>query len=1392
MPSCAQDRSFGPTSTCRDLDFTLYFEQTILSFGPDVLFVVLAVFRLVLLKLQPRHVKSSTLGYALLALKGSAALVILASTITSLAYSSHRQIFSASLDLAAPIVQILSATLLTLLVLIEHFQSVSPSTLIITYAFIKGVFNAAIMRSSIQIGDPIPTTAILALITAAYIFLSFLELVGKPRVLVNKNVPKVSSSSFLSRSFCLWLYPLLWTGRKKTLTIADCGSIPIEMGAVASTEPLRNALLTMSKQNHYLVYASLRAFPLMFLSPIFPRILLLLAAFMQPLLALRMITYISDSNQSSERGWALVGGFVCTYALIFLMTSMYWEKVFDCAVRYRGALVGNIYSKTLRLSSASGREVGGGVASTYMSVDVERVSQGLETFHEFWAAIVSISLGVALLYSQTTWPAFFPLVITIFMIIAAGYISKGVGAAHRAWLGSTDKRVKFLASIINNALPMKLSQYEDVFARRAADLRAQEMKGARAFYYNITVTGTLASTAWAACTLSVLGPYAALVAHGHGLGALDPQRIFTVVATVNLMSPPLTILSSTMPQLRAAYASLKRIERYLLLEERQNVDVHRAENASDRNSSNSEKNDHEPSADINLERASFSWAADKPAYLGPLSVVLNPGHLHVCTGPVASGKTLFLLSILGETVRTAGTFTSSGTSIAYAAQDPLIISGTIRENILFGQEFSELWYQTVIEACALTSDINHMKSKDGTFIGEKGATLSGGQRQRISLARALYSKAPWTLLDDTFSSLDAETETHIFESLFGPNGLLRNKGVILVTHNVKHLNRADSVLILDAGAMQYQGTLDQVIAAGYQFLRHTDAENGSASKSTTHRKPEVILQTKEHVAQTERAEAPIPKSSLGYTPYLFYFRMAGWLRCFIVLALFMLTGFVRLGLQIYLQQWSESDGRHPGTWVGGYAALTVGNCLIIAVGMWAYSEVITGPIGANIHRTELQGLLQTSPSFFMTTPAGRIINRFSQDVFMTDLEFPRNLFDVVYPTVLLLGGLVFILVPTPWLTIAIPFLAAFYWLMLTFYLKTSKQFQQLSAASKSPLYTQFSTTLTGLVTIRALGVEKHFQTQINGYLDKSQIPSYLRFASIRFLRAFLALISFVLATGLSVLAVGLRHTTNPASLGLALASLTSITGQLTGLLVNLSGLENASVAISRIHQIATLPKENDPGLTGQESLPSEKTDPSDAQGAVVFQNVRLQYQADADPAVNGVSFTAAAGQKIGICGRTGSGKSSLIMALFRAVDPSLMSGQVFIDGVDTQTIPLTKLRDSMSLVAQSPFIWHAPLRHNLDPNGTSTDKDIWMALEKIGLGNAVSDLPNKLETDLDDGGSLSAGQRQLLCLARVLLRRRKIVVLDEASTSTRKLTRKSAKSFAQISVTARLLRSRTE
>ncbi|KAK7689002.1 hypothetical protein QCA50_007693 [Cerrena zonata] len=626
-----------------------------------------------------------------------------------------------------------------------------------------------------------------------------------------------------------------------------------------------------------------------------------------------------------------------------------------------------------------------------------------------------------------------------------------------------------------------------------------------------------------------------------------------------------------------------------------------------------------------------------------------------------------------------------------------------------------------------------------------------------ALARAVYANAPWTLLDDPLSALDAHTEAHVFSSLFGSNGLLQGRAVILVTHNVNHLNSAGSVLVMEKGQLQYNGTLQEITSTGYDF-------KGIEPVHSNEGDPKEIDQTFEDKSEKEESspdEAAISKKSLGFTPYIFYGQMATWKFALAGVLLVALTGLMKLGLQVYLKEWSTTNGRHTGAWIGGFAGFNAAWVVANGLAIWQFTCVMACIASISAHNVEVKALFATVPSYFMATSAGTIINRLSQDIFLMDYEFTLALANWTLQITTLVGMLVFIFVATPWLTLSIIPLGALYVATLLFYTATSKQLQHLQIASKSPLYTLFSSTMTGLETIRAYGAEAHFWSQNDHYLDRSQRPFYLRFAGMRFLRTILCLISFIVAVGLAVLAVGLRHSTDPSLLGLGLSNLTNLALQLSLLLMTFANLENGSVAVSRIHEIASLPAEENSVAKGT----SPKMGQWPSAGEIKFEDVRLTYKQDLAPALDGISFHIKAGQKIGICGQSGSGKSSLILSLFHGLQAPLISGKITIDGLEAKDTSLGPWRRAMSLVVQDAFLWHASLRDNLDPERKLEDTVLWSALEHVGMKDAVTELQDKLDTVIDDGGSLSKGQKQLLCLARVLLHKRKIVVLDEASSS---------------------------
>ncbi|QRW07534.1 ABC transporter [Ceratobasidium sp. AG-Ba] len=1234
-----------------------------------------------------------------------------------------------------------------------------------SYGLLKGLFGAAILRTYSAVGmqrEPIVGArrffSVYALSTASCLLLLIVECIEKKRLYqpAYRSYSKESRSSVWTRSAFVWLLPLLWRGRTVKFSLDDLSDIPEQFKARESREPLEAAL----KNSKSLMRATVKSCAGLILGPILPRLALALATFAQPLLVQDLLAFVQDKNRPAQEGWALVGGFVCVYAVMTLSTAVYWEKVYAMVVQYRGGLVGTIYNKSLRLSAHESRTIGAGTASTYMSVDLERISEGIEYFHEIWASILSIGLGLVLLYSQAKWAAFMPLAVIVVTLSVASLAGSGLGKSQTAWLASTDRRIKLISSIISNLMPIKMSAYEKKLEEKVARYREEEMKGAASFFTFLTIAVAISNSAGTLSSLAVLGTYAGLVSKDPTIGSFDAVSIFTILTTVQILSSPLNFLGQSFPGLFAAYASLQRINVFLMMEEKQPLQV-----ISDKDA------DEKPPGVVHLDHASFAWDKTSKLVLHDITFTLRPGMLYMCVGSVASGKSSLMASMLGELTLLNGTIATSVRElrIAYASQDAFIFPGTLRDNVLLDSAFDGARYNAVINACGLMPDIARLVKGDGTVLGDKGVTLSGGQRQRVALARAVYADAPVLFLDDPFSALDAETEVHVFNSLLGQSGLLRGKTIFVITHNINHLSSADVVVAMKKGKIASEGTVEQLRTSGFDLahlIKPADTlgvsepaeaapvDNGSV-------KNELIARDEEDVNTNDaNEEAQNSYNSKGWHPYLFWAHHGGNHRVVVSMTFCLSWTAIGLGQSGYAKEWSESEG-NTNAWIGGYVGFSLASLVLSCLAVWHWCRITAVEASTSMHKQELKAVMKASPGYLHKTPAGRIINRFSQDMNAVIMLFPLALVNVFTQASSIVGSMILVYVATPWLTISAPVLVGFYWLLLKFYLATSTQLQQLESASKSPLYTTFGTTIAGLETIRAYGVQTHFGDRNDKYLNASQGPFHYRFAGMRFLRASLTLVTLFIAVGMSCLAVGLRSTTSAGFLGIALANMTRISQLLSFMLMNWADAENGAVAVERVYEIATLDPEPDQGRLRIDS--SKQAWP--VRGSIVFDHYSMRYNEDLPPALRDLSFRIKGGIRVGICGRTGSGKTSTINALFRTVDSSLVNGKLLVDGIDINELPLETLRSSLSIVPQEPFLWHSTIRENLNLDEACSDDEIWGALERVGMKQAVAALEQKLDTVLEDSTSFSRGERQLLCMARVLLRKRKIVILDEASSS---------------------------
>ncbi|KAF7344045.1 hypothetical protein MVEN_01694000 [Mycena venus] len=1241
----------------------------------------------------------------------------------------------------------------------EHYHSIAPSTLTTLYAVVGTAFYSYPLWGLSEI-HTLPVYLYADAAAAVSLFaLIFLESTNKRSLLIPMNPPPAyeSTLSFLVKPFFPHIVPLLYTGYRRRITLPELRDIPLYLRSDPATEKLMAALAIENKtSSRYLAKSTFRAFSGHFLSPIVPRLLVLAGTFSQVTLVEQMITYVSDKSIPKERGTLLIAAYFVVNVSLAIANYVYFERVNAFVVLYRSALTGSLYAKTLRLTSMAARELGQGAATTYMSVDVEKATSGFTTFHELWSAVVTIIVACTMLWFRAGYVMFAPLLYIIGLISVTSSISRFVGAAQKEWLKAVDVRIKLLTSVLGQLLPIKLGAYEAALEAKINALRKLETQALRSFLYYICTAGTISIAGGSASFFVTLAAYTVMLTNGWGnLPPLDASQLFTLFTLVTMLNGPLSTVGQMLPFLFASFASLQRIQGFLQLPEKAQSEVEEAD-LVDVNVNGAK----ESTVKVSLKECTFTW--DKTHVLQDITLDLAPRELHMVVGSVASGKSTLLMSILEETTLVKGTVKVRANKIALASQTPFIYPGTLRANILLNSAYDEVLYNQVINACALRQDIETLPHRDLTKLGDKGTTLSGGQRQRLAIARAVYAQADLILLDDVFSALDGETEAHVFTSLFGPEGLLKGKTTVLVTHGIHHLANADKVIVMDAGTITHFGSFEEVRDAGATFalasIAEADAGNGQMAVTENSMAVAVVDEEEDEELKWTKEQA----SRRG--AYAFYMKCTGVVRSFGLFALVAVwSGVGVFTTTAYLSMIASASSEHLSLWVAGYGALVIAFFLSMAVCQFYFVNALSGSTAPNIHAAELSGVLGSPISWIIKNPVGKILNRFSQDIRVADDEFPWGIINFSMMVLNLLGTFIFITMATPLLVFALPPLVVFGVYLLKFYLATSKQFRRLEAASKSPLYTLFGTTVAGLITVRAYRAQDFFRSQNAASVNASQGALHHQLGGQLFLRVFLLWFQAILACGVAVLTVWLRDTTSAAFLGVALARLVFLGVSLIVLLSSYASVENGSIAIHRIEEFAKLPKEEKTRLPDEIIINDHSAWPS--AGSLTFSDFSMKYREDLPLALQNLSFTLQGGLKIGICGRTGSGKSSTVLALFRGIDQNLVTGKIVVDGVDISTVPLKQLRDSMSIVTQDPFLWHGTIRENLDVTNACTDAEIWETLKLVEMYDAVSALDDKLDHLVVDEESFSKGQRQLLCLGRALLRKKRILVLDESTSS---------------------------
>ncbi|CAG9575865.1 unnamed protein product [Danaus chrysippus] len=822
---------------------------------------------------------------------------------------------------------------------------------------------------------------------------------------------------------------------------------------------------------------------------------------------------------------------------------------------------------------------------------------------------------------------------------------------------------------------------------------------------------------------------------------------------------------------------------------------------------------------IRLKYATAKWITSHTENtLTDLSLTVKPGKLIAVIGPVGAGKSSLLHVLLKELPLHSGSVHVGGT-ISYASQEPWLFAGSVRQNILFGQAMDRPRYNAVVRRCALDRDFTLLPHGDKTVVGERGVSLSGGQRARISLARAVYKRADIYLLDDPLSAVDAHVGRHLFESCVV--GYLKNTTRVLVTHQLQFLRDVDQIIILKNGSIAAAGDFETLSASGMDFAtllaRGEEEERPAPEEKSIVEPEESVLQGSfrkrqmsiHSVSSVDNLTATAPPEggreeaemrsagAVSGAVYGAYLGASGHpLMVTLMVLVAVLAQLLGSGSDWWTSFWVNQEEDHPKSVLRTLdssntsgplqyssnftqallenahfsSGLTRYDCIYIYTGMVVSLVVISllrsfmffsmaMRASTRLHNNMFSSITRAPMRFFHTNPSGRILNRFSKDMGAVDEVLPAALLDVLQIGLSLIGIVVVVAVVNFWLLVPTLFIGLIFYGLRIFYLSSSRSIKRLEGVTRSPVFSHLNASLQGITTIRAFGAQEALIREFDNHQDLHSSAWYLFIASSRAFGFWLDLVCviYIAVVTLSFLVFGQEE--YGGKVGLAITQAMGLTGMFQWGMRQSTELENQMTSVERIQEYSNI--ESEPPL---ESEPSKKPPPSwpDA-GRLEFKHVYLYYTPGEPPVLKDLNLLVLPKEKVGIVGRTGAGKSSLINALFRLAK---IEGEIIIDGRETSQLGLHELRSQISIIPQEPVLFSGTMRHNLDPFDEYPDQVLWRALEEVELKEAVNELPAGLSSRMSEGGgNFSVGQRQLVCLARAIVRRNRLLVLDEATAN---------------------------
>ncbi|KAG0084918.1 hypothetical protein BGZ92_009462 [Podila epicladia] len=1171
--------------------------------------------------------------------------------------------------------------------------------------------------------------------------------------------------------------------------------------------------------------------------------------YLSPALLGLLLDYVEASSEEDAKplsyGVALAVGMFIATTLLCLMNAYKMKTEYQVSTEIRAGLIAMIYRKALKLSPDARRISSNGQITNHVAVDAELWEDSVPCLSSWISIPIDLAICLTMLYRLLGWSFTAGLLTFVALIPVQAWRATVYEGLEEDRMKATDERVRITSEVLASIKIVKLYGWEEAFKERILKTKRKELD---ILYRSGVVQAAISLVFASSSILCSLVTFATYVTIGHGV--LTPKTVFVSVALFDMLHEPIGRLAEGTTDTISIVVATKRIQRFLFREE---IDDNQVKHTERTNSS-------QPA--IEIKEAVFSWTSGNPApkddgddnddgddddsnenqpllsqtdrdaephtpavpaapALRNINLSLMPRTLTAIVGRVGQGKSSLLSAIIGEMYKLEGTITVRD-RIAYVPQQAWIFNATLRDNVLFGRAYDQERYRLVISACGLEPDLAILPGGDMTEIGERGINLSGGQKQRVSLARAAYQDADIYLLDDPLSAVDAHVDQHLWQNLIGPEGLLKSKTRLLVTHGISHLDNVDQVVLLKDGQVAEMGHYEELMVAKkafYQLIKDYSHKHGAKRHRRNSQVPRTLPPANDTALGTpvtdseassvldsddnltvEDSDAPeedlkknkledvfakddeeegliseeiIRKGGIEWRLAKAYAK-AGNIKIVIVAAVTMvIIELCSVGTRFWLKHWTtktpEELTESMALFLGVQTALTLSYAMLFVVFIYLVFCMISIRASEVIHRRLLSTIIRLPMSFYDTTPLGRILNRFTTDLYSIDEHLPWKFLDFSYLSVVVASKLIIISVTLPAFLFTVPVILAIYYTIQWYFLWATRSLKRINSVAISPVYQHLDETLSGVATIRAMNMQSQFITENANRVDYNLNTFIAHVYCNRWVEVRLQTVSAIIILVVALISVFGRQYLDPSIVGLTLSYSIGLTVSMMWLVRDYCEWQTHLVAIERVQEY-TEKKTEAPEFLGVEHLPPQWP----SEGRVAFKNYSARYREGLDLVVKNLSFDVQPCEKIGIVGRTGAGKSSLTLSLFRIIEAanshwakacdnsgyhdkklerggytpeeeSENGGLIEIDGVDISTLGLTDLRRHLAIIPQDPTLFAGTVRENLDPFQELPDTDLWEALERAHLKDYIRTLPGGLSHEVSQSGdNFSMGQRSLI------------------------------------------------